>query len=82
MQRPSQSQDVLRLTRVSLITPLCVLLLASLVLWQWQGEVSGKSALLGGLIAFLPALYFCFKTLRLGFKAEARQIVSTSRRMT
>jgi len=75
MQRPDQSHEALRLAKVSLTTALCVLLLASLLFWQILGEIAGKSAILGGLIAFLPALYFAVKTLRFKQASEARQIV-------
>jgi len=69
------SHENSRLMRASLSIPLCVLILASLLFWQLQGEVAGKSALLGGLIAFLPALYFCLKTIGFRQSLEARQIV-------
>jgi len=75
MQGLKLGHEFSRLMRVSLSIPLCVLLLASILFWQWQGETAGKSALLGGLIAFVPALYFSLKTLRLAQNAEARQIV-------
>jgi len=74
-QGTNQSDEISRLAWVSSIIPLCVFLSVSLLFWSWQGEVAGKSALLGGLIAFLPALYFSLKTLRFTPKADARQIV-------
>ncbi|NKW20198.1 F0F1 ATP synthase subunit I, partial [Rhodococcus hoagii] len=39
-----------------LLTQFVVLLLATLVLWQLAGTVSGYSGLCGGLIAWLPSL--------------------------
>jgi len=75
MQGLKPSHEFSRLMRGSLSIPLCVLLLASMLFWQWQGEIAGKSALLGGLIAFVPTLYFSLKTLRFTQAAEARQIV-------
>ncbi|KXU34252.1 hypothetical protein AXE65_07560 [Ventosimonas gracilis] len=75
MQTQSQGIESSRLARVLLTTQCCVFVLACLLLWQFSGEVAGKSALLGGLIAFLPALYFCLKTLRFNPNHEARQIV-------
>lgn len=37
-----------------LLAQFVVLLLATLVLWQWKGAVSGYSGLCGGLIAGYP----------------------------
>jgi len=77
MQKLNQSHEFSRLMWGAFTIPLCILLLASMLFWQWQGEVAGKSALLGGLIAWLPALYFSLRTLRFSAKneGEARQIV-------
>jgi len=75
MQIPNQNHDVSRVLLFSISIPLGIFMLASLLFWQWQGELAGKSALLGGLIAFLPALYFSLKTLCFGQTNEARQIV-------
>ena len=41
-----------------LLAQCIVFLLATLVLWQWQGAVSGYSGLCGGLIGWLPNVYF------------------------
>jgi len=77
MQRAKQSHEFSKLVLGSLSIPLCIFLLLSMLFWQWQGEIAGKSALLGGLIAWLPALYFSLKMLRFSAKNEqqARQIV-------
>lgn len=58
-----------------LLAQLIVLLLATLVVWQWLGKVTGYSALLGGLIAWLPNLYFAHKAFRFSGARAAREIV-------
>lgn len=58
-----------------LLAQLIVLLLAALVSWQWLGSVAGYSALLGGLIAWLPNLYFAHKAFRFSGARAARDIV-------
>ncbi|CAI3790474.1 hypothetical protein AHFPHNDE_04193 [Pseudomonas sp. MM227] len=52
-----------------------VALLAALVLWQWLGVVSGYSGLCGGLIAWLPNLYFAWKAFRFTGARAAQAIV-------
>lgn len=52
-----------------------VVLLAALVLWQWLGAVSGYSGLCGGLIAWLPNLYFAWKAFRFTGARAAQAIV-------
>ncbi len=52
-----------------------VALLAALVLWQWLGAVSGYSGLCGGLIAWLPNLYFAWKAFRFTGARAAQAIV-------
>ncbi|BAU77380.1 F0F1 ATP synthase subunit I [Metapseudomonas furukawaii] len=52
-----------------------VLLLAAVVLWQWRGTVSGYSGLCGGLIAWLPNLYFARKAFRYSGARAAQAIV-------
>ena len=54
-----------------------VLLLASLGVWQWNGVVSGYSALCGGLIAWLPNLYFAYKAFRYTGARAAQAIVKS-----
>ena len=54
-----------------------VLLLASLGVWQWHGVVSGYSALCGGLIAWLPNLYFAYKAFRYTGARAAQAIVKS-----
>jgi ATP synthase protein I len=51
---------------------LCVM---AVLLWCWLGTVAGYSALLGGLIAWLPNLYFAHKAFRFGGARAAREIV-------
>jgi ATP synthase protein I len=58
-----------------LLTQLVVLLLAAVVLWQWRGAVSGYSGLCGGLIAWLPNLYFAHKAFRFSGARAAQAIV-------
>ncbi|MGC8113484.1 F0F1 ATP synthase subunit I [Metapseudomonas otitidis] len=52
-----------------------VLLIATVVLWQWRGAVAGYSGLCGGLIAWLPNLYFAHKAFRYSGARAAQAIV-------
>lgn len=52
-----------------------VVSLAALVLWQWLGAVSGYSGLCGGLIAWLPNMYFAWKAFRFTGARAAQAIV-------
>ena len=47
-----------------LLLQLGMSVLAGLAGWVWQGPVAGYSALLGGMIALLPNLYFAYKAFR------------------
>lgn len=47
-----------------LLTQLAVALVASMLGWLWKGPEAGYSTLLGGMIAFLPNLYFTYKAFR------------------
>jgi ATP synthase protein I len=58
-----------------LLAQLIVLLLAALVAWQGLGKVAGYSALLGGMIAWLPNLYFAHKAFRFSGARAAQEIV-------
>ncbi|HKS15147.1 MAG TPA: F0F1 ATP synthase subunit I [Pseudomonas sp.] len=58
-----------------LLAQCVVFLLATLVLWQWQGVVSGYSGLCGGLIAWLPNVYFAWKAFRFSGARAAQAIV-------
>ncbi|MFH7428960.1 ATP synthase subunit I, partial [Pseudomonas syringae group genomosp. 7] len=58
-----------------LLGELIVLLMAALVLWQWQGVVAGYSGLCACLIAWLPNLYFAHKAFRLSGARAAQAIV-------
>lgn len=58
-----------------LLVQLVVLLIATVVLWQWRGEVSGYSGALGGLIAWLPNIYFAHKAFRFSGARAAQAIV-------
>ncbi|BCA31607.1 F0F1 ATP synthase subunit I [Metapseudomonas otitidis] len=52
-----------------------VLLIVTVVLWQWRGTVAGYSGLCGGLIAWLPNLYFAHKAFRYSGARAAQAIV-------
>ncbi|WP_407313896.1 F0F1 ATP synthase subunit I [Pseudomonas sp. nanlin1] len=58
-----------------LVAQFAVLLLSALALWQWKGAVSGYSGLCGGLIAWLPNVYFAFKAFRFTGARAAQAIV-------
>jgi ATP synthase protein I len=58
-----------------LLTQFVVLLIAAVVLWQWRGTVSGYSGALGGLIAWLPNMYFAHKAFRFTGARAAQAIV-------
>jgi ATP synthase protein I len=58
-----------------LVAQLVVASFAAVVLWQWRGTVSGYSGLLGGLIAWLPNLYFAHKAFRFSGARAAQAIV-------
>ncbi|MGH8432993.1 MAG: F0F1 ATP synthase subunit I [Pseudomonas sp.] len=58
-----------------LLAQLVVLLIAAVVLWQWRGAVSGYSGLCGGLIAWLPNMYFAHKAFRFTGARAAQAIV-------
>jgi ATP synthase protein I len=58
-----------------LLAQLVVILLAAAVLYGWRGPVSGYSGLCGGLIAWLPNLYFAHKAFRFSGARAAQSIV-------
>lgn len=58
-----------------LLAQLVVLVIATVVLWQWLGKVVGYSGLCGGLIAWLPNLYFAHKAFRFSGARAAQAIV-------
>ncbi len=58
-----------------LLAQLLIVLLAAAALWRWQGAVAGYSGLIGGLIAWLPNVYFAHKAFRFGGARAARAIV-------
>ncbi|NQD95595.1 F0F1 ATP synthase subunit I [Pseudomonas sp. CrR25] len=58
-----------------LVVQLLVALLAAVVLWQWRGTVAGYSGLCGGLIGWLPNLYFAHKAFRFSGARAAQAIV-------
>lgn len=58
-----------------LLVQLAVLVLAAGVLYATRGAVSGYSGLCGGLIAWLPNLYFAHKAFRFSGARAAQAIV-------
>ncbi|WP_339489122.1 F0F1 ATP synthase subunit I [Pseudomonas sp. EL_65y_Pfl2_R95] len=58
-----------------LVVQLMVVLIAAAVCWQWRGSVSGYSGLCGGLIAWLPNVYFAHKAFRFSGARAAQAIV-------
>ena len=58
-----------------LLAQLAVILLAAAALFGWRGAVSGYSGLCGGLIAWLPNLYFAHKAFRFSGARAAQSIV-------
>jgi ATP synthase protein I len=58
-----------------LLAQLITLLVAGVVLWQWHGAVSGYSGVCGGLIVWLPNLYFAYKAFRFSGARAAQAIV-------
>lgn len=58
-----------------LLTQLAVVLVTAAALWAWRGTVSGYSGLCGGLIAWLPNLYFAHKAFRFSGARAAQSIV-------
>ncbi len=56
---------------------LTVVILISLVLLVWQGWAAGYSGLLGGVIAWLPNLYFAQKAFRYSGARAARDILKS-----
>ncbi|MBB2494277.1 F0F1 ATP synthase subunit I [Aquipseudomonas ullengensis] len=58
-----------------LLAQLIVVLLAAVTLYGWRGPVSGYSGLCGGLIAWLPNLYFAHKAFRFSGARAAQSIV-------
>lgn len=58
-----------------LVVQLIVVLLLAAALWQWRGAVAGYSGLCGGLIAWLPNVYFAHKAFRFSGARAAQAIV-------
>lgn len=58
-----------------LLAQLIALLVFAAVFWQWRGDVAGYSGLCGGLIAWLPNLYFAHKAFRFSGARAAQAIV-------
>ena len=58
-----------------LLAQLIALSGTALALWQWHGVVVGYSGLCGGLIAWLPNMYFAHKAFRYSGARAAQAIV-------
>lgn len=58
-----------------LVVQLFVLVFLAAALWQWLGVVAGYSGLCGGLIAWLPNMYFAHKAFRFSGARAAQAIV-------
>ncbi|WP_287029317.1 F0F1 ATP synthase subunit I [Pseudomonas sp. UBA6310] len=58
-----------------LIAQLVLLLIAASLLWLSRGSVAGYSGLCGGLIVWLPNLYFAHKAFRFSGARAAQAIV-------
>lgn len=58
-----------------LVVQLLVLLVLAAACWQWKGTTVGYSGLCGGLIAWLPNLYFAHKAFRFSGARAAQAIV-------
>lgn len=58
-----------------LLAQVAVLLLAAAALWLMRGPAAGYSGFCGGLIAWLPNLYFAHKTFRYRGARAAKDIV-------
>lgn len=58
-----------------LLAQLVVLLLAAALLFGWRGAVESYSGLCGGLIAWLPNLYFAHKAFRFSGARAAQAII-------
>lgn len=60
-----------------LLTQLAVTLVVAAGAWLWRDPVAGYSALLGGMIAFLPNLYFAYKAFRYFGARSVKAIVQS-----
>lgn len=58
-----------------LLTQLGVAVMAAVAGWLWKGPVAGYSALLGGMIALVPNVYFAYKAFRYFGARSVRAIV-------
>ncbi len=58
-----------------LVVQLLVLLVLASACWYWKGTTAGYSGLCGGLIAWLPNLYFAHKAFRFSGARAAQAIV-------
>lgn len=65
----------LQVIRWLLIAQLLSALLLGVLAWTIWGAVTGTSALLGGLICWLPNCYFAFRAFRYRGARQARRIV-------
>jgi len=60
-----------------LLLQLAVAMTTAVVMWTWKDPVAGYSALLGGMIALLPNLYFAYKAFRYFGARSVKAIVQS-----
>lgn len=60
-----------------LLLQLAVAVTTAVVMWTWKDPVDGYSALLGGMIALLPNLYFAYKAFRYFGARSVKAIVQS-----
>ena len=60
-----------------LLTQLAATLLVAVIGWMWKGPVAGYSALLGGMIALVPNVYFTYKAFRYFGARSVKAIVQS-----
>ncbi|SDG50993.1 F0F1 ATP synthase subunit I [Phytopseudomonas seleniipraecipitans] len=58
-----------------LMAQMIVVLVLAVACWQWRGVVAGYSSFCGGLIAWLPNVYFAHKAFRFSGARAAQAIV-------
>ncbi|UCJ17643.1 F0F1 ATP synthase subunit I [Pseudomonas sp. MM211] len=58
-----------------LLAQLIVALVLAAACWHWRGSIGGYSGLYGGLIAWLPNVYFAHKAFRFSGARAAQAIV-------
>lgn len=70
-----QAKQRLRVIKLILVGQLIAMFLVGLIGYLMSGQVNGLSALLGGLIAWLPNVYFALRAFRYRGARAAQRIV-------